>query len=221
MSGKKSFIEIASVLVNPEIFSRPYVCDVVGYGCKSQCCYRACIVPEHEAEKIEAHFDDILSYLSAEKREALKKNGTILADCSKQCPKGCEIHEDEARAIQRTFGGKDFRCVLILKNTCSLLYTNKDGLRYCAVHTHAMDKGMVWEEFKFADCVQYPLAFYTTGDNKQGSRCTKALKKRSKRSWARIFTKSLPTMLKRRRASSTPPLASCAAGWIRLESSVT
>ena len=167
MSGEKNFIEIDSVLVNPEIFSRPYVCDVVGYSCKSQCCYRACIVPGHEAEKIEAHFDDILSYLSAEKREALKKNGTILADCSKQCPKGCEIHEDEARAIRRTFGGKDFRCVLILKNTCSLLYTNKDGLRYCAVHTHAMDKGMVWEEFKFADCVQYPLAFYTTGDNKQ------------------------------------------------------
>jgi hypothetical protein len=26
---------------------------------------------------------------------------------------------------------------------------------------------MVWEEFKFADCVQYPLSFYTTGDGKQ------------------------------------------------------
>jgi hypothetical protein len=167
MSGEKSFVEISSVLVNPEIFTRPYSCDVVGYNCKSQCCYRSCIVPEHEAGKIEAHFEEILSYLSPENRQALKQNGTILANCSKQCPKGCEIHEDEARAIRRAFGGKDFRCVLIFQNTCSLLYTNKEGLRYCAVHTFAMDKGMVWEEFKFADCVQYPLAFYSTGDGKQ------------------------------------------------------
>ncbi len=167
MAGEKKFVEIGSALVNPEIFTRPYTCDVVGYDCKSQCCYRACIVPDHEAAKIEAHFGDILSYLAPENREALKKNGTILADCSKQCARGCEIHEDEARAIRRTFGGKDFRCVLIFKNTCSLLYTNREGLRYCAVHTFAMDKGMVWEEFKFADCVQYPLAFYSTDEGKK------------------------------------------------------
>ncbi len=167
MSGEKSFVEIDSVLVNPEIFTRPYTCDVIKYGCKSMCCYRSCIVPEHEAMKIEAHFDDILSYLAPENREALKKHGTILADCSKQCPKGCEIHDDEAQAIRRAFGGKDFRCVLIYDKTCSLLYTNKEGLKYCAVHTYALEKGMVWEEFKFADCVQYPLSFYTTGDGKQ------------------------------------------------------
>ncbi len=161
MSQEKNFVEIGSVLVNPEIFTRPYGCDVEKYQCKSQCCYRACIVPEHEAKKVEAHFDEILAYLSPENREALKKNGSILADCKKQCPKGCEIHEDEAQAIRRAFGGKDFRCVLIFQGTCSLLYTNKEGLKYCAVHTFAMDKGMVWEEFKFADCVQYPLSFYT------------------------------------------------------------
>lgn len=167
MSAEKNFVEIASVLVNPEILTRNYSCNVVGYDCKSQCCYRACIVPEHEAGKIDAHFNEIISYLSPENRETLRKNGTILADCKKQCPKGCEIHDDEARAIRRTFGGQDFRCVLIFKNTCSLLYTNKEGFRYCAVHTFAMDKGLVWEEFKFADCVQYPLAFYTTDDGKQ------------------------------------------------------
>jgi hypothetical protein len=167
MSGEKNFVAIASVLVNPEIFTRPYTCDVVGYDCKSQCCYRACIVPAQETKKVEAHFDEILAYLSPENRGILKKNGTILADCKKQCPKGCEIHDDEARAIRRAFKGQDFRCALIFKNTCSLLYTNKEGFRYCAVHTHAMDKGMVWEEFKFADCVQYPLAFYSTGDGKQ------------------------------------------------------
>lgn len=167
MSGEKTFVEIASVLVNPEIFTRSYTCDVEGYDCKSQCCYRACIVPEHEAKKIEAHFDEILSYLGPANRQVLKKNKTILADCKTQCPGGCEIHEDEARAIRRTFGGKEFRCVLIFNKTCSLLYTNKEGIRYCAVHTFAMDKGLTWEEFKFADCVQYPLSFYTTTDGKQ------------------------------------------------------
>jgi hypothetical protein len=167
MSGEIGFVEIGSVLVNPQIFTRPYSCDVIGYNCKSQCCYRACIVPEQEARKIETHFEEIVSYLSPENREALRQNGTILADCSKQCPKGCEIHEDEARAIRRTFGGLDFRCVLIFQGTCALLYTNKEGLKYCAVHTFAMDKGIVWEEFKFSDCVQYPLAFYTTPDGRQ------------------------------------------------------
>jgi hypothetical protein len=167
MSEEQNFVEIDKVLVNPDIFTRPYGCDVEKYDCKSQCCYRSCIVPEQEARKIEAHFDAILAYLSPENRQTLKQNGTILADCKKQCPKGCEIHEDEARAIRRNFGGKDFRCVLIFKDTCSLLYTNQEGLRYCAVHTFAMDKGMDWEEFKFADCVQYPLAFYSTEDGRQ------------------------------------------------------
>ena len=166
-SGQKGFVEIANVLVNPEIFTRPYTCDVEKYGCNSMCCYRACIVPPQEAKKIEAHFDEILAYLGPENRETLKKNGTILADCKKQCPKGCEIHEDEAQAIKRAFGDNEFRCVLIHNGTCALLYTNKQGLKYCSVHTFAMDKGMVWEEFKFADCVQYPLAFYTAESGKK------------------------------------------------------
>ena len=71
------------------------------------------------------------------------------------------------RAIRRAFGGKDFRCVLIFNKTCSLVYTNKEGFRYCAVHTFALDNGLTWEEFKFADCVQYPLSFYTDGDGRQ------------------------------------------------------
>ena len=168
MAGsEKGFITIGGVLVNPEIFTRPYSCDVQKYDCKSMCCYRSCIVPPQEVKRIEEHFDHILSYLSPGNREALKKNGGIVADCKKQCPKGCEIHDDEAQAIRREFGGADFRCVLIHDKTCALLYTNKEGLRYCAVHTFAMDKGLVWEEFKFADCVQYPLSFYTTKDGKK------------------------------------------------------
>lgn len=167
MQVQKEFIEIGSVLVNPEIFTRPYTCDVEGYGCRSECCYRACIVPEHEADRIEAHFNEVLAYLPEENRDILTKNGTILADCATQCPKGCEIHEDEAQAIRRAFEGKDFRCVLIFNGICSLLYTNREGLRYCAVHTFAMEKGLIWEEFKFSDCVQYPLSFYTSEDGRQ------------------------------------------------------
>ena len=167
MSLEKGFVEIASVLVNPDIFTRPYACDVEKYGCKSMCCYRSCIVPPDEAKRIEAHAAGVLAYLSPENREAVKKNGSILAVCEKQCPTGCVIHEDEARAIRRTFGGADFRCVLLFQNDCSLLYSTKEGLRYCAVHTYDMDKGLVWEEFKFADCVQYPLSFYTTGDGRK------------------------------------------------------
>jgi hypothetical protein len=167
LKADKKFVQVGSVLVNPEIFTRPYTCDVEGYGCDSMCCYRACIVPEQEVRKVEAHFDEILAYLGTENRDVLKKNGTILADCKKQCPNGCEIHEDEAQAIRRAFGGKDFRCVLIFNKTCSLLYTNKEGLKYCAVHTFAMDKGLTWEEFKFADCVQYPLSFYADEQGRQ------------------------------------------------------
>lgn len=167
VSSKENFIEIGSVLVNPDIFSRVFICDVGHYKCSSQCCYRACIVPEHEAKRVEKHFDDILSYLGPENREILKKNGTILADCGTQCAYNCEIHEDEARAIKRAFGGTGFRCVLIFNNICSLLHTNAEGFRYCAVHSYALDKGLVWDEFKFSDCVQYPLSFYHNEAGKQ------------------------------------------------------
>ncbi len=167
MSEKNGFVEIASVLVNPGIFTRPYACDVEKYGCKSMCCYRSCIVPPDEARRIEAHMEGILAYLSPENREAVKKNGSVLGVCSRQCPTGCVIHEDEARAIRRNFGGQDFRCVLLFKNDCALVYTNPQGLKYCAVHSYAIENGMVWEEFKFADCVQYPLSFYTDEEGRR------------------------------------------------------
>jgi hypothetical protein len=164
MATETGFVTIAGVLVNPEIFTRPYTCDVQKYGCTSMCCYRSCIVPPDEAKRVEAHLDEILAYLPPENRRAISGNGGILADCSQQCPAGCVIHEDEARAIRRNFGGQSFRCVLLYNNDCSLLYSTPDGHRYCSIHSYAMEKGMVWEEFKFADCVQYPLSFYTLED---------------------------------------------------------
>lgn len=167
MHSETNFIEISSVLVNPEIFTRLYVCDVEKYGCRSMCCYRSCIVPADEAKRVEQHLDGILAYLSAENRKAIKKNNGIIATCSSQCPAGCVIHDDEARAIKRNFGGADFRCVLLFNNDCVLLYTNSQGLRYCAVHSYAIEKGLIWEEFKFSDCVQYPLSVYINDDGKR------------------------------------------------------
>lgn len=167
MPQHERFVEIASVLVHPEIFTRPYTCDVEKYGCASMCCYRSCIVPEGEAKRVEEHREGILSYLPEENRRAVEKNGSILADCSRQCPRGCVIHDDEARAIRRNFGGKDFRCVLLFRNDCALLYTDRSGLRYCAVHSYALERGMVWEEFKFADCVQYPLSLYVDEEGRR------------------------------------------------------
>lgn len=164
MAAQRGFVTIAGVLVNPEIFSRTYACDVQKYGCTSMCCYRSCIVPPHEAERVEQHLDGILAHLSPDNRKAIRANGGILADCSRQCPTGCVIHEDEARAISRNFGGQDFRCVMLFNNDCALLYSTPDGHRYCAVHSYAMAQGLVWEEFKFADCVQYPLSFYSLED---------------------------------------------------------
>ncbi len=167
MPGENGFIEIASVLVNPEILTRPYSCDVEKYGCRSMCCYRSCIVPPDEARRVEAHLDGILSYLSPDNREAIRKNGSILGVCAEQCPQGCVIHEDEARAIRRNFGSREFRCILLFGNDCSLLYSAGNGRRFCAVHSYALEHGMDWETFKFADCVQYPLSFYVREDGKQ------------------------------------------------------
>lgn len=161
------FVKIGSVLVHPDILSRPYTCDVQKYGCASLCCYRSCIVPEQEAQRIEKHLDDILCYLAPENREAIRENGSVLAICSQQCPSGCAIHEDEARAMQRKFNGQGFRCILLHNNECALLYTTPEGMRLCAVHAYAIDHGMMWEEFKFTDCVQYPLSLYKKEDGEK------------------------------------------------------
>ncbi len=163
----QGFVEIASVLVNPEIFTRPYACDVEKYGCNSTCCYRSCIVSEEEAAKVEQYLDGILEYLAPENRDAVRRNGGILAQCDAQCPAGCVIHEDEARAISRQFGGKPFRCVLLFNNDCALLYTNPQGVRYCSVHSFAVAQGFDWQAFKFTDCVQYPLSFYVNDEGKR------------------------------------------------------
>lgn len=167
--NKNGLIEIGSILVDPAIFTTPFICDVARYKCQSACCYRACIITQGEAKRIEKHLPDIIKYLPRENVDFIKKKGSFVANCSEQprCLGKCEIDKDEAMAIKRLFNnGEEFRCTWLFNGGCIFLY-NSEGLRYCAIHSYALESGLTWEEFKMTDCVQYPLAIYI---NDEGSR---------------------------------------------------
>jgi len=155
MSDEKGFVEIASVLVNPEIFTRPYTCDVEKYGCSPCAATGPALFRPTKPRRIEKHLDGVLAYLSPENREAVRRTAGSWESARSSVHR---LRHPRGRGPCHPEGlrGKDFRCVLLFNNDCALIYTTKDGLRYCSVHTYAMEKGMVWEEFKFADCVQYP-----------------------------------------------------------------
>lgn len=164
---KKEYIEIDSVLIDPVIFETSYTCDVKGYGCNSTCCYRGCIVRPSEAKRIEKHLSGIISYLSAENREAIKKNGSFIARCDLQCPEGCDLHPEEAKAVNRFFKKTgDIKCTLLFNDECVFVYRAEEGLKYCAVHSYALNNGMNVEELKYIDCIQYPLMVYRRNGKK-------------------------------------------------------
>ena len=57
----------------------------------------------------------------------------------------------------------------MLFRSCVFLYPSTqpasgDGqsvaVNHCAVHSYALERGLDWQSFKPADCVQYPLCFY-------------------------------------------------------------
>lgn len=160
---KNGLVTIGPLLVDTAIFTTPFICDVDRYKCESACCYRACIITGDEAKRIEKHLPGILRYLPKENIDFIKSKGSFVADCKEQprCLGKCEIDEDEAMAVRRLFGeGEEFRCTWLLNDRCVLLYNGNEGLRYCAVHSYALEAGLTWEEFKMIDCVQYPLAIY-------------------------------------------------------------
>lgn len=164
---EENYIEIDSVLVDPRIFKASYTCDVKGYNCASTCCYRGCIIRPSEVKRIERHLSGILSYLSTENREAIERNGSFVARCSVLCPEGCDIHPEEAKAVRRFFKeDSDFRCTLLFNDLCVFIYTNNEGIRYCAIHSYALDKRMKLEEIKKIDCIQYPLMVYRRNGKK-------------------------------------------------------
>jgi len=164
---KKDYIEIDSVLIDREIFEIPYTCDVKGYGCGSTCCYRGCIIRPSEIRRIERHLPDIMRLLSLENQEAIKRNGSFVARCHIQCPQGCDIHPEEAKAVRRFFrSSRDFRCTLIFNDLCVFIYTNNEGLRYCAIHSYALNNRMDVLDFKYIDCIQFPLMVYRRNGKK-------------------------------------------------------
>lgn len=164
---KKEYIEIDSILIDPVIFETSYTCDVKGYGCNSTCCYRGCIVRPSEVRRIEKHLPGILSYLSPESREAIRKNGSFVARCNLQCPEGCDLHPEEAKAVNRFFRKTgDIKCTLLFNDECIFVYRNSEGLKYCSVHSYALDKRMNVVGFKYIDCIQYPLMIYRKNGKK-------------------------------------------------------
>ncbi len=156
-----NYIEIDSILIDRKIFETSYTCDVKGYNCGSTCCYRGCIIRPSEVRRIERHLLGILSYLSLENREAIARNGSFVAQCSIQCPDGCDIHQEEAKAVRRFFkDSSSFKCTLLFNDRCIFVYTNKEGLKYCAIHSYALENRIKVEDIKKIDCIQYPLMVY-------------------------------------------------------------
>lgn len=164
---KMEFIEIDSILVDTVIFETAYTCDVKGYRCNSTCCYRGCIVRPSEVKRVEKHLPDILSYLSPENQEAIRKNGSFVAKCNLQCPGGCDLHPEEAKAVNRFFRKiEHIRCTLLFNNECIFVYRNNESMKYCAIHSYAIDNKMNVEDFKYIDCIQYPLMVYRRNGKK-------------------------------------------------------
>lgn len=160
---KNRLVEIGSILVGEDIFTTPFICDMARYRCNSACCYRACIITKKETKRIEKHLQGIMRYLPKENIDRIKRKGSFVANCSEQprCLGKCEIDEDEAMAVKRLFkDGEEFRCTWLFNGSCIFLYNSNEGLRYCAIHSYALGSGLIWEEFKMTDCVQYPLAIY-------------------------------------------------------------
>jgi len=109
MLAKNGFVEIASMLVNPEIFTRLYRCDVERYGLQIPVFYRSCIVSEAETKKIEAHLDGIFAILLRKTKRPYKKERLSARYLLPAMPRGMRNHEVKLRLSGGTFGGKSFR----------------------------------------------------------------------------------------------------------------
>jgi hypothetical protein len=153
----ESFLVLEGIRVEERIFTTPYICDPALYGCQSQCCYRGCILSQAEIERIGPHLQKIAAFLPPDKRKALLSIPSFVADCSAQCPEGCEIHGLEWEAVRLHFPEGDLpRCLPYPDQMCLFAYS-RDGVRLCAIHSYALQKGMDLTEIKPLDCIQYPL----------------------------------------------------------------
>ena len=152
-----SFLVVEGIRVEERIFTTPYICDPGLYGCQSQCCYRGCILSQAEIESIRPHLPEILAFLPADRRKAAEGKPSFVADCPSQCPEGCEIHGLEWEAVRLHFPeGDPPRCLPYPDQMCLFAYS-RDGVRLCALHSCALEKGMDLIQIKPLDCIQYPL----------------------------------------------------------------
>ena len=150
-------ILIDGIRVDERIFTASYTCDPALYGCQSQCCYRGCILSQAEIERLESHLPGILVFLPPDRRKALEGKPSLAADCSSQCPEGCEIHGLEWEAVRLHFPeGDPPRCLPYPDQMCLFAYV-QDGVRLCAIHSYALKEGMDLTEIKPLDCIQYPI----------------------------------------------------------------
>ena len=162
---EENFLAIAGIRVEERILTTPYTCDPELYSCQSQCCYRGCIVSRAEIDRIGLHLPEVAAFLPPEKRKALLGNPSFAADCSVQCPSGCEIHGLEWEAMRLHFpGGDPPRCLPYPDQMCLFAYSRGE-VRLCAIHSYALQKGMDLLEIKPLDCIQYPLYL---GEDEQG-----------------------------------------------------
>jgi len=166
--SRPEFVEISGIWVDPKFWTTTYVCDVELQQCHSTCCYRSNILAPGEKERILGHLEGILPYMDSDKRALYHSRGTFEADCSEQCPEGCELDVDEVNAMSRMFPlEEDYRCNLIVRGTdhdsCIFLAHGSDGEERCSIHAYALGEGISWMALKPVDCVQYPLAIYQEG----------------------------------------------------------
>ena len=164
----ESFVEIDGVLVDRRIFTTPFICDVVIQQCRSACCHRGCVVTGGDVERLTPHMDGIVRYLPAAKREFLRREGgNFVGDPDRQ---GTDMLPQETMAMIRFFKSpEEMRCTWVVDDGCVFLYPatqpapgngHSVPVQYCAVHSYALERGMDWQSFKQADCVQYPLCVY-------------------------------------------------------------
>jgi len=162
---KRGYFIIEGVRVAEGILTTRYTCDPQFYGCQSQCCYRGCILSQGEMDKIALHLSRIASFLPPEEAETLRARGSFVADCSSQCPQGCEIHGLEWEAMRLHFPeGESPHCLSYPDQMCLFAY-QRGGVKLCAIHSYALKAGMKLTEIKPLDCIQYPLYL---GEDEEG-----------------------------------------------------
>jgi hypothetical protein len=127
--------------------------------CSFICCYTGCYASQEEIDKVNAHIEKIIPYLSEDGKKTMKENNNKFWDEDDNDPKEklfkiiCTPHEWEINPSEEknyskyyvSETGYPIRCVFLMDNG------------YCAVHCHLVDIGLDWVKDKFNICTTFPL----------------------------------------------------------------